>query len=215
MHYSFPVVVCWLTLDSDSFLCCVNSHLPMTSRCLLCVSVLLFVCLWPHFPLRKWMDGLVWYLQSTFILSRARSVITLVTPGPVIQCHYRALSPLNCCVKRSPLTLQPTIVRMNCQELWNRAQMSRFFLFFGVILHATVLLWESISVQYMAGNMREVDRPSCISPTHSHTHRCVGMGKGPSVWERWREGSIEQRKSAVNHERRQKPPVFPQCTRLC
>lgn len=91
----------------------------------------------------------------------------------------------------------------------------QIFLFFGVILHATVLLWESISVQYMAGNMREVDRPSCISPTHSHTHRCVGMGKGPSVWERWREGSIEQRKSAVNHERRQKPPVFPQCTRLC
>lgn len=35
------------------------------------------------------------------------------------------------------------------------------------------------------------------------------MGKGPSVWERRREGSIEQRKNAVQDERRQKPPVFP------
>ena len=54
-----------------------------------------------------------------------------------------------------------------------------------------------------------------LTHTLTHTHGCGGMGKGPSVWERWREGSIEQRKSAVNHERRQKPPVFPQCTRLC
>lgn len=172
MHYSFPVVVCWVTLDSDSFLCCVNSHLPMTSRCLLCVSVLLFVCLWPHFPLRKWMDGLVWYLQSTFILSRARSVITLVTPGPVIQCHYRALSPLNCCAKRSPLTLQPTIVRMNCQELWNRAQMSRFFCF---------SVW-SCTLLFFYGNLfrcstwqetceRWTDR--VVSLPHTHTHIAV------------------------------------------
>lgn len=54
-----------------------------------------------------------------------------------------------------------------------------------------------------------------LSPTHSaHTSLCWYGEGAKCVGERWREGSIEQRKSAVNHERRQKPPVFPQCTRL-
>lgn len=49
-----------------------------------------------------------------------------------------------------------------------------------------------------------------LTHTLAGTHSAAAvMGKGPSVWERRREGSMEQRKNAVQDERRQKPPVFP------
>lgn len=154
--------------------------------------------------------SVVYHLSLRSVFKRTISTVIISSLGSCERHSFgelhqtlRAHKPYRCSV----INIDETLV-------------SRYF-FFICTRAALFFCVKTISVRCMAEGEQEVDKPRCSSPTHSlafklaHIAAAAAVGKGPSVWERWREGSIEQRWSAVNHERRQKPPVFPQCTGIC